>query len=50
MERGYIVTIKNNYGILTTDAYKAEDEWILFCIGKNMIVEKDGKGYLKYTY
>lgn len=50
MARGYVVKIKNNYGILTTDAYKAEDEWIPFSIEKNMLVEKDGKEYIKYTY
>lgn len=50
MARGYVVKIKNNYGILTTDAYKAEDEWIPFSIEKNMLVEKDGKEYIKYIY
>lgn len=49
MTRGRIVTLKNNYGIITTDAYRVEDEWIPFKIESNMLVKKEGKEYIRYT-
>lgn len=49
MTRGRIVTLKNNYGIITTDAYRVEDEWIPFRIESNMLVKKEGKEYIRYT-
>ena len=49
MPKGRIVSIKNNYGLIDTDAYKVENEWIPFKIDTSMLVEKDGKQYIKYT-
>ena len=49
MPRGRILELKNNYGIIDTDAYKVEHEWIPFRIEKSMLEEKEGKQYIKYT-
>ena len=49
MPRGRILELKNNYGIIDTDAYKVEHEWITFRIEKSMLEEKEGKQYIKYT-
>lgn len=49
MPRGRIVDLKNNYGVIATDAYKFENEWIPFQIDISMLVEKEGKQYIKYT-
>lgn len=49
MPKGSIVSLKNNYGLIDTDAYKVENEWIPFKIDTSMLVEKDGKQYIKYT-
>lgn len=49
MPRGRILKLKNNYGIIDTDAYKVEHEWIPFRIEKSMLEEKEGKQYIKYT-
>ena len=49
MSRGRILELKNNYGIIDTDAYKVEHEWIPFRIEKSMLEEKEGKQYIKYT-
>ena len=49
MTKGSIVNLKNNYGMIATDAYKFENEWIPFKIDNSMLVEKDGKQYIKYT-
>ena len=49
MPRGSILELKNNYGIIDTDAYKVELEWIPFRIEKSMLEEKEGKQYIKYT-
>lgn len=49
MPKGSIVSLKNNYGLIDTDAYKVENEWIPFKIDNSMLVEKDGKQYIKYT-
>lgn len=49
MPRGSILELKNNYGIIDTDAYKVEHEWIPFRIEKSMLEEKEGKQYIKYT-
>ena len=49
MPRGSILELKNNYGIIDTDAYKFEHEWIPFSIEKSMLEEKEGKQYIKYT-
>ena len=37
MPRGRILELKNNYGIIDTDAYKVEHEWIPFRIEKSML-------------
>lgn len=49
MPRGRILELKNNYGIIDTDAYKVEHEWIPYRIEKSMLEEKEGKQYIKYT-
>ena len=49
MSRGRILELKNNYGIIDTDAYKVEHERIPFRIEKSMLEEKEGKQYIKYT-
>lgn len=49
MSRGKIVNLKNNYGIISTGAYRVEDEWIPFKIESSMLVEKEGKVYIRYT-
>lgn len=49
MPKGRILTLKNNYGIIDTDAFKVENEWIPFKIENYMLEEKDGKQYIKYT-
>lgn len=49
MPKGSIVSLNNNYGLIDTDAYKVENEWIPFKIDNSMLVEKDGKQYIKYT-
>ena len=49
MPRGRILELKNNYGMIDTDAFKVENEWIPFKIEKYMLEEKDGKQYIKYT-
>lgn len=49
MPRGRIVDLKNNYGVIATDAYKFDNEWIPFQIDISMLVEKEGKQYIKYT-
>ena len=49
MPRGRILELKNNYGIIDTDAYKVEHEWIPFRIEKSMLEENEGKQYNKYT-
>lgn len=49
MAKGKIIDLKNNYGIITTDAYKAQDEWVPFKIESSMLLQKDGKEYIKYT-
>ena len=41
MPRGRILELKNNYGIIDTDAYKVEHEWIPFRIEKSMLEEKE---------
>lgn len=46
MPRGSILELKNNYGIIDTDAYKVEHEWIPFRIEKSMLEEKEGKQYI----
>ena len=40
MPRGRILELKNNYGIIDTDAYKVEHEWIPFRIEKSMLEGK----------
>lgn len=49
MPKGRIVKLNNNYGIIATDAYKVNDEWIPFRIERCMLELKDGKEYIKYT-
>lgn len=49
MPRGRILELKNNYGIIDTDAFKVEHEWIPFRIENSMLEEKEGKQYIKYT-
>lgn len=49
MPKGSIVSLNNNYGLIDTDAYKVENEWIPFKINSSMLVEKDGKQCIKYT-
>lgn len=49
MPNGKIVELYNNYGMITTDAYKFENEWIPFELNNLMLVVKDGKQYIKYT-
>lgn len=49
MPKGRIVELKNNYGMIDTDAFKAENERIPFEIEKGMLEEKDKKQYIKYT-
>ena len=49
MATGKIVELNNNYGIITTDFYKTENEWIPFKIEKRMLIEKEGKTFIKYT-
>ena len=49
MPKGSIFSLKNNYGLIATDAYKVENELIPFKIDNSMLVEKDGKQYIKYT-
>lgn len=49
MPKGNVVEIKNNYGIISTDAYKMESEWIPFKIDNSMLIERDGKQCIKYT-
>ena len=49
MPRGRILDLKNNYGMIDTDAFKVENEWIPFKIENCMLEEKDGKQYIKYT-
>lgn len=49
MTKGRIVDLKNNFGLIATDAYKVENEWIPFKIDTSMLVEKEGKQYIKYT-
>lgn len=49
MTKGRIIKLKNNYGIITTDAYRVEDEWIPFKIESSMLAEKEGKEYIRYT-
>lgn len=49
MTKGRIVDLKNNYGIISTNDYNVENEWIPFAIDKSMLVEKGGKQYIKYT-
>ena len=49
MTKGRIVELNNNYGIISTNDYNVENEWIPFTIDKSMLVEKDEKQYIKYT-
>ena len=49
MPTGYVVILKNNYGFIQTDEYKVEDEWIPFQVDSSMLIEKDGKQFIKYT-
>lgn len=49
MPKGRIIKLKNNYGIIDTDAFKTENEWIPFKVEARMLEEKDGKQYIKYT-
>ena len=49
MARGRVVELKNNYGIVATDAYKHENEWIPFSVTTSMLEENNGKEYIKYT-
>lgn len=49
MPKGKIVELKNNYGVIDTSAFKAENEWIPFKIESYMLEEKEGKQYIKYT-
>lgn len=37
MPRGRILELKNNYGMIDTDAFKVENEWIPFKIEKYML-------------
>ena len=49
MSRGRILDLKNNYGMIDTDAFKIENERIPFKVEKYMLEEKNGKQYIKYT-
>lgn len=49
MPSGKIVELKNNYGVIDTDSFKVEHEWIPFKIEKYMLEEKNGKQYIKFT-
>lgn len=49
MPKGIIMDLRNNYGLIATDAYKAQNEWIPFKIDPDMLIQKDGKEYIKYT-
>lgn len=49
MPSGKIIKIKNNYGVIDTDSFKVEHEWIPFKIEKYMLEEKNGKQYIKFT-
>ena len=46
MPKGRIIKLKNNYGIIDTDAFKTENEWIPFKVEARMLEEKDGKQYI----
>lgn len=49
MPKGKIIDIKNNYGLIYTDAYKVKNEQIPFKIKPSMLIEKEGNQYIKYT-
>lgn len=49
MATGKIIELNNNYGIITTDSYKVKNELIPFKIESRMLIEKEGKTFIKYT-
>lgn len=49
MPKGIIVNLLNNYGYISTDDYKHDNELIPFRVSNEMLEEIDGKVYIKYT-
>ena len=49
MALGEIVSINNNYGVIATDAYGKDNEWIPFEITTDMIITQNEKEYIRYT-
>ena len=49
MPIGKIISLENNYGIISTNSFKFKDERIPFEIEKRMLEKKNGKEYIKYT-
>ena len=48
--KGIIFELYNNFGTIDSSSFKQGEETIPFEITPNMIIEKDGLEYIRYTH